>query len=304
MNKLDIKKSLCELYLLDSNELKIIKERRNWTLLLRDSVNYYRVGLMEILAHELYYHLLFEKYWFRVPKILDSSIQNNFLYIKESSIWNEHFWKKLNNNISNKDEFELVFENMLNICNEYFIRQKSIGDKTINIDEILISFNVEYFLKEFFLDKELYDLANEIKTKIVSILWSKQKWELTHWDFNPFNILDSWIIDFENSLIWPINTDKLSFLFTQIEVPRAWTELSQYYKLDVNNIDKILKLFNYSWNYDYLFILKLFWLTVNLSDKPLLQKYRINNFKKYWKQFLIWWNALENFIDFYLNNDI
>lgn len=304
MNKLDINRSLCELYWLDSNELKIIKERRNWTLLLSDAVNYYRVGLINILDKELYYHLLFEKYWFKVPKIVDSFKQGNFLYIKESSIWNEHFWKKLNNNISNKDEFELVFENMLNICNEYFTRQKNIGDKPISIDEILTSFKVDYFLKEFFLNKELYNLANEIKTKIVSILWSNQNWELTHWDFNPFNILDGWIIDFENSLIWPINTDKLSFLFTQIEVPRTWTELSQYYKLDVNNIDKILKLFNYSWNYDYLFILKLFWLTVNLSDKPLLQKYRINNFKKYWKQFLIWWNALENFIDFYLNNDI
>jgi hypothetical protein len=135
-------------------------------------------------------------------------------------------------------------------------------------------------------------------------LLNNQNWELTHWDFNPFNILEGWIIDFENSLIWPINTDKLSFLFTQIEVPKNWTELNQYYKLDVNNLDKILKIFNYSWNYDYLFILKLFWLSVSLSDKPLLQKYRINNFKKYWKQFLIWWNALENFIDFYLNNDI
>jgi hypothetical protein len=59
---------------------------------------------------------------------------------------------------------------MLNICNEYFTRQKNIGDKPISIDEILTSFKVDYFLKEFFLNKELYNLANEIKTKIVSIL--------------------------------------------------------------------------------------------------------------------------------------
>jgi hypothetical protein len=86
MNNLDIKKSLSELYWLNSNKLKIIKERRNRTLLLSDTVNYYRVGLINILDKELYYHLLFEKYWFKVPKIVASFKQGNFLYIKESSI--------------------------------------------------------------------------------------------------------------------------------------------------------------------------------------------------------------------------
>ncbi len=279
-----------ELTKTDSTQFEYIKIRRNKNHIIKDIIdgNYIRFWYSKAIHDELLVHKKLLSFGFPVAKILSTGNYQEFSWYKEENLWDEPFAKKFILYKDNPEKTSKILKKLLIVTKKYFTAQKHTICNNISTWDVFKWYHVNNFIKELEdCNNPFLPTVKKIKNKLEKVLPTIPK-EFTHWDFNCFNIFDKWIIDFEDSFYWPIGWDAMVTFAHTLLFPRSWAENISEYAITKEMFEWIEKAFhsNFEENFWVTFILKCFWWNHKESDRPLLHKYRMPIFEKFWRAFL------------------
>lgn len=169
---------------------------------------YLRIGPPELIQGEIDYHRSLLEFGFPIPTILTIGEHLGYGYFIESSLGEEHFGEIFARTCTRDCiVYDTEFEKLLAIVEKFLSAQL----KTVNLKPS----TPELFRRLIQLDtviEELPELETSTREAMARIENRIQSLPsvLTHGDFNPFNILEGGVIDWERGSYTPLGYDLTS----------------------------------------------------------------------------------------------
>lgn len=260
-----------------------LRTRRNWTEMFVDIDwdNYIRIGKTEDIITEYNLHKSLLDEWVRVSNISKLYQNWDISAYSESSIWSNPIalitklsWDR---RIVSDENFKILYDNAKSLISYQYNNEVIVSNH-----DYLIGIEAYRFLEEFN-DNESYSKLVKYTEDFIAKtekVWPSFLTTFVHWDFNAFNHMKDWIIDFEDSYIWNPIVDWISLMFHNMMFNfTIWTRPA--YVFTPEQLNTLLSLYSTPfWNdFDWAVMERMFWWCVWLEDCPEIQEYRLSIFE-------------------------
>ena len=298
-----------ELLTINGETFVFVKERNQMPVsIYKGQGCYIRIGPTEYIEQEIAYHKNLERFGFPIPTIVSEGQHEDLQYFIETSLGEEHLGQIFTQNAGHNAE---VTKNDFEMALPVFLKFTKAQLKTITITPF-DSVAFREFIKLENIIEELPQLANLTEkaiTKAESRI-SQLPTVLTHGDFNPYNIFETGVIDWEQganaplgydlvtnviqSMFFPITGDyefKAGYRLTKEQITQYWQELNALCADTVKNHIS-------SYTNDFIFCREV-WSVVRMERWPKIQSWRYTLYNALLTAYL----ADEDLTDFLLNYD-
>ena len=260
----------------------------------RNNNSFLRIGPKDLILSELNLHKKLLALDFPIAKIISDGEKDGQYYYTETSLGEIHlgdaFWDDYRKSGVVSDD---NFKKILMLAEKFTRAQLKTASGGHDFQSFYHGIHVDYILEELPSLKEKILVAYEKAKNKLSALPSV----LTHGDFNPYNLFDNGVIDFESIFVAPAGYDLVSNIYHTYHFPKVGdfestrryefsaTQISSYFSLmdDVytqNNFPKLSDFIN-----DFIFS-RTIWATVRMQHYPKLQKWRYHKFEKILENYL------------------
>ncbi|EKE29838.1 MAG: hypothetical protein ACD_2C00088G0003 [uncultured bacterium (gcode 4)] len=307
------RKSICESWISEEWSLEFIRHRRSrWMMFAdRDRGIYIRFWKKEYMKKEFEQHNLFIKHDFPVSELVACFEDGEYFAYAEKNIWKNPLARMLLDWEMTKDSMQNA---LIWILKRYISAQGNTVNKDWRYDEINEFNMLDWFRKE---NAELGFVDEELTERVIQKIREDLAWkdfELTHGDFNAFNIFELWVIDLEDSFNGVFWYDAVTLVTHNYWFPISWAEMNLAYSFREADMLEMFSVFNeITWKkieevFDLNFILRWIWSCYMMHDTPIVQKYRFKRIVGYFEAYLDWRPLLPIFmeevkiINYQLNN--
>lgn len=256
-----------------------------------------RIGPKNILTKEIALSKKLLEFGFPIPQILSEGEKDNQYYFIETSLGDtllgDIFWKDAQEKglVSDKN-----FQKLLVLVERFTRAQLRTAEPGEAFESFYLGIHVEYIIEELpHLEEKIRAGFEKLKTRTILL-----PVVMTHGDFNPYNLFEAGVIDFESMFEAPVGYDIVcaiyhTFLFpngTDFESARRYEfsadQITAYFALVdkifvENNLPKVS-----DFSADFIFA-RMIWSAVRMQRMPKVQKWR--------------YNKLENILDSYLSEN-
>lgn len=273
-----------------------LRSRRNGTEMFVDIDwdNYIRIGKTNDIINEYELHKRLLDEGVRVSNISKLFQDGDISAYSESSIGKNPIalMTKLSGvgRIVSDENFNSIYENAKSLISYQYNNEIIVSNH-----DYLIGTEAYRFLEEF-KNKRSYSKLIKYTEDFISNTEKLSPNFLTafvHWDFNAFNHMEDWIIDFEDSYIWNPLVDWISLMFHNMMF-NFTIGTRPAYVFTPEQLNALLSLYSGSFwtDFDWAVMERMFWWCVWLEDCPEIQEYRLSIFETLVEQGWKWWYDL------------
>lgn len=191
--------------MIEGEEYTFVKVRSHMPIsIYKGQDSYLRIGPKDLIQQEINYHKNLLGFGFPIPKILSEGIYLESSYFIESSFGNEHLGQIFRANCTDAVVSDTDFSKLLNVVKIFTQAQiKTVGTKSFVFADFRELIKVDTLLSELPAFKQdtieaIIRVEDNVK-KLPSVL--------THGDFNPYNIFEKGVIDWERGSYVPMGYD-------------------------------------------------------------------------------------------------
>lgn len=270
---------------LNSEKYILVKDQRDGLSAIyrnEDGQKYLRLGVGGKIEKDLNKHKQLLEMGYPVSAILESGEFEKFSYYTEESLGKDHFGSIFSKNfIEHKKILDEDFDKLLEIAKKYLRAQLSNPSKEVDWNNFFKGIHTDWLFEELPHLKERTLAKLEVcKDKLKGLPFS-----FSQGDFNPYNILEGGIIDFEEGVSAPVFFDVIGlFVYDSwfphdegLEVRGNFHYSIEQKQKYFDQMDKIMMEYGLpkcSQFYEEVNFLKGIWLTVQMDRWPVLQKLR------------------------------
>lgn len=223
---------------IDGNIYTFVKERNQMPVSIYKGVScYLRIGPKEYIDQEISYHKNLLQFGFPVPQIITRGQFQGFDYFIETSLGEEHLGQIFSFNCEERAIVsELDFKKLLTVTSAFTNAQlKTIKNQKFD------TFAFKEFIKLDILLAELPSLASRTNEAYLKASYniSSLPTVLTHGDFNPYNIFETGVIDWERGSFAPLGYDLVTNITQSLFFPlHADSEFNAGYRFSKEQIER------------------------------------------------------------------
>lgn len=281
--------------MIEGEEYTFVKVRNHMPIsIYKGKDSYLRIGPRDLIRQEINYHKNLLGFGFPIPKILNEGEHLDLYYFTESSLGDEHLGQIFRANCTDSVVSDNDFSKLLNVVKIFTEAQiKTVGTQPFTFADFRELIKVIILLEELpTLNQDtLVALARvEDHIKILPAV-------LTHGDFNPYNIFEKGVIDWERGSYAPIGHDLVDNIaqtfFFPLNGDYEYTAGYRYSEKQINTyyeqIDAICTNAGIPQISDFRndFILcRSIWSVVRMDRWPKIQKWRYEQYKALLKAYL------------------
>ncbi len=248
---------------------------------------YLRIGPKNLIQQEINYHTNLLKFGFPIPKILSEGTYLESYYFTESSFGNEHLGQIFRTNCIDFAVSDNDFSKLFNVVQVFTHAQiNTIGTQSFTFADFKELIKVDTLLEELpALNQDTIEAMTRVEDhtkRLPSVL--------THGDFNPYNIFEKGVIDWERGSYAPIGYDLVTNISQTFFFPLGgdyeFTAGCRYSEKQISTyweqLDKICANAGISQISDFRndFILcRSIWSVVRMDRWPKIQKWRYRQYK-------------------------
>lgn len=294
---------------IDDNTYTLVKERNQMPVSIYKGVDcYLRIGPKQYIDQEISYHNNLLQYGFPVPRIITRGQFQGFYYFIETSLGEEHLGQIFSHNCNEHAIVsELDFKKLLTVTSAFTNAQlKTVREQKFD------SVAFKEFIKLDILQEELPLLASRTNDAYLkaSKNISSLPTVLTHGDFNPYNIFETGVIDWERGSFAPLGYDLVTTVTQSFFFPlHADSEFNAGYRFSKEQIERYWSAMDSlcskahiasisSFANDFIFC-RAVWSVVRMERWPKIQALRYTQYEALLKAYL----NDKNLTDFLLQYD-
>ena len=295
--------------IIDGNIYTFVKERNQMPVSIYKGQGYYlRIGPKEFIEQEIAYHKNLQRFDFPIPSIITEGQYKGLEYFIETSLGEEHLGQIFTKNADHNAE---VPKNDFKMALPVFLKFTQAQLKTVTTTPFdSVAFR-EFIKLENIIEElpQLAELTEKAMTKAESRISSLPA-VLTHGDFNPYNIFETGVIDWERgsyaplgydlctnviqSMFFPVSGDyefKTGYRLTKEQIVQYWEEVD---RLCADKVGTDISLYAN----DFIFCREV-WSVVRMERWPKIQSWRYTLHQALLTAYL----ADEDLMEFLLNYD-
>ncbi len=261
----------------------------------KSSTDYLRIGPKDLITKEVAYQKSLLAFGFPVPPITKEGEYQGEHYFIEPSLGDRHFSQIFRANLSDTHIVsDTDFNTFLAFVKTYTAAQlKTAGDRVFIAKEFESMIQYEVIIKELPFLAEMTTAAMQKAEKHISTL----PIVLTHGDFNPHNIFETGVIDWERASFAPLGYDLVtnisqifffpsrgdfefvgSYTYSKEQIARYWRELDAL--CVAHGFPKLSDYAN-----DFIFCRSI-WSVVRMDRWPKIQEWRYAQYEKLLTEYL------------------
>ncbi len=204
---------------IDGKEYTFVKTRNQMPISIYKGPNcYLRIGPKELIQQELNYHKSLLEFGFPIPELIDEGEYLDSQYFIESSFGEMHLGQVFRAHCVSNTVSDTDFSKLLNVVKKFTEAQlKTIGRVPFSFNDFWELIKIDVLQREL---PELTKRTLEAKAKAQEHL-SLLPTVLTHGDFNPYNIFEEGVIDWERGSNAPVGYDLSTNIFQIFFFPLA-----------------------------------------------------------------------------------
>jgi hypothetical protein len=190
---------------IEGKEYAFVKTRNHMPIsIYKGEDSYVRIGPKDLIQQEINYHRNLLKFGFPIPEILSEGEYLNSYYFTESSFGDEHLGQIFRSNCTNSIVSNNDFSKLLNVVKIFAQAQmRTVGTQPFTFTDFRELIKVDILLKELpSLNQGTIDAVARVEEHV-----KKLPSVLTHGDFNPYNIFEKGVIDWERGSYAPMGYD-------------------------------------------------------------------------------------------------
>jgi hypothetical protein len=221
---------------IDGNEYIFVKTRSHMPISIYKGQDcYLRIGPRELIEQEINYHKSLLGFGFPIPTILSEGEYLDSYYFTETSFGDEHLGQIFRTHCAGGVVSDTDFSKLLNVVKIFTLAQiKTVGTQSFVPDTFKELLLVDTLINEL---PKLEQLTREAMAHIDDRV-IKLPSVLTHGDFNPYNIFEKGVIDWERGSYVPIGYDLATNISQAFFFPRGGDyEFTRGYYYSENQTD-------------------------------------------------------------------
>ncbi|MBX9906282.1 aminoglycoside phosphotransferase family protein [Patescibacteria group bacterium] len=191
--------------IINGEEYTFVKVRSHMPIsIYKGTDTYLRIGPKNLIEQEINYHKNLLKFGFPIPEILHEGTYEDLCYFTESSFGDEHLGQIFGSNAINSIVSDDDFSKLLNVVKIFAQAQiKTIGTQAFIFKDFKELIKLDVLLEELpLLGKDTLKALEKVEDRITQLPSA-----LTHGDFNPYNIFEKGVIDWERGSYSPLGYD-------------------------------------------------------------------------------------------------
>jgi len=268
----------------------------------KSSTDYLRIGPKDLILKEIEYQKNLLGFGFPVPKITKEGEYQDQYYFIEPSLGEKHFGQIFQANLSDaKTVSDTDFSVFLALIKKYAEAQlKTVTTNKFVPTEFECMIHYDVIVKELpALEKSTTEAMRKAEENISTL-----PIVLTHGDFNPHNILEQGVIDWEKASYAPLGYDLVTnishifffpqngdfesiggYKYSKEQIDQYWKEIDMLYV--ANGFPKISEYTN-----NFIFC-RIIWSVVRMHRWPKIQQWRYCQYEEVLKEYLNGGNLTE-----------
>lgn len=262
-------------------------QRDEATAVYRGGDTFVRIGRPDKMVPNFNLHKKMESAGFPVPRLIDSGNYGELFYFTEKSLGDRHLGDEFAVDVEATGEIsEEHFNQLVSLVKKFALAQYGTA-KAEDVESLRNGIHLELLCKEMLEDDAV---KLQAKFKEVTERLSVFPYVITHGDFNPHNIYECGVIDFEDSFYGPFGYDLTTALVHIRNFPLEDTdEFRALYNFTPEQIERFtdaldaistdLGLPPLSLYTDDLDFLRTIWSAVRMAKYPNLQEFRFNRLR-------------------------
>ncbi len=273
---------------IEGNEYVFVKTRNHAPIsIYKGQECYLRIGPKELIQQEINYHKSLAAFGFPIPKILSEGKYFELYYFTESSFGDAHLGQIFRLNCIDSIVSDTDFSKLLSVVKIFAEAQiKTAGIQPFIFTNFTELIKVDTLLKELpLLNQKTRDAVTRVEDRIKDL-----PSVLTHADFNPYNIFERGVIDWERGSYAPMGYDLVTNIsqtfffplggdyeftaacrYSEEQIARYWEEMNRC--CTPVGIPKISDYIN-----DFIFCRSV-WSVVSMEKWPKIQNWRYNQYE-------------------------
>jgi len=282
--------------IIEGKTYNFVKKRNHMPVsIYKSSTDYLRIGPKELIVKEIEYQKNLLGFGFPVPKITKEGEHQEQYYFIEPSLGERHFSQIFKANLSDaKTVSDTDFSVFLALIKKYAEAQlKTVTSNKFIPTEFEGMIKYDVITKELpTLEKSTTEAMRKAEEHIATL-----PIVLTHGDFNPHNILEEGVIDWERASYAPLGYDLVTnisqifffplsgdfefiggYKYSKDQIEHYWKEMDALYA--ANGFPKISDYAN-----DFIFC-RTIWSVVRMDRWPKIQQWRYHQYEEVLKGYL------------------
>lgn len=279
----------------DGEEYTFVKVRSHMPISIYKGKNsYLRIGPKDLIQQEINYHKNLLDYGFPIPKILSEGTYLESFYFTETSFGDEHLGQIFRANCIDAVVSDTDFSKLLDVVKTFTEAQiKTEGIQSFTFADFRELIQVDTLLGELpALNHDTIEAITRVESSV-----KKLPSVLTHGDFNPYNIFEKGVIDWERGSYSPMGYDLVTNISQTFFFPLGgdyeFTAGCRYSEKQINTYWKHLNVICENAgipsisDYRNDFILcRSIWSVVRMDRWPKIQKWRYRQYEALLKTYL------------------
>lgn len=255
---------------------------------------YLRIGPKDLIQQEIKYHKNLLHFGFPIPEILVEGDYQDQSYFTESSLGEEHLGQIFRTHCNNFVVQDSDFEKMLNVVKLFTKAQlKTVGAQSFSFADFKTLIHTDLVQEELpHLKNETHEAVSRAENRLKNV-----PSVLTHGDFNPYNIFEHGVIDWERGSYAPMGYDlttnisqtfffplggdfeaTASCRFSPDQIHTYWKEMNVLCsEADIPSLTDYVN--------DYI-LFRSIWSVVRMDTWPKIQKWRYDQYEALLKAYL------------------
>lgn len=254
----------------------------------RHENEFLRIGPENILTKEIALSKKLLEFGFPIPQILSEGEKNGQYYFTETSLGDtllgDIFWKDAREKGFVSDE---NFQKLLVLIEKFTRAQMKTAESGNAFESFYLGIHVEYIIEELpHLEEKITAGFEKLKarTALLPIV-------MTHGDFNPYNLFEAGVIDFESMFEAPVGYDIICAIYHTFLFPNGIDfESARRYEFSADQIAKYIALVDKisvennvpkvsDFSADFIFA-RMIWSAVRMHRMPKVQQWRYEKLEK------------------------
>lgn len=262
-------------------------QRDEATAVYRGGDTFVRIGRPDKMVPNFNLHKKMESAGFPVPRLIDSGNYGDLFYFTEESLGDRHLGDEFAVDMEATGEIsEEHFNQLVSLVKKFALAQYGTA-KAEDVDSLKDGVHLDLLCKEM---HEVDAIKLQAKFKEVTERLSVFPYVITHGDFNPHNLYESGVIDFEDSFYGPFGYDLTTALVhirnfsledtAEFRAQYSFnTEQTRRFTETLDALSSDLGIPPLSLYTDDLDFLRAIWSAVRMEKYPSLQKFRFNRLR-------------------------
>lgn len=281
--------------MIEEEEYTFVKERNHMPIsIYRGQDSYLRIGPKDLIQQEINYHKNLLKFGFPIPKILSEGTYLESYYFTESSFGDEHLGQIFRANCIDFTVSDNDFSKLLNVVKIFTEAQiNTVGTQSFTFADFRELIKVDTLLGELpALNQDTIEAIARVEDHIKTL-----PAVLTHGDFNPYNIFEKGVIDWERGSYAPMGYDLVDNISQTFFFPLSGDyEYTAGYRYSEKQIDTYYKQIDAicasaripqisDFRNDFI-LCRCIWSVVRMGRWPKIQKWRYGQYEALLKTYL------------------